>query len=101
MSHRCVLLPGATGYLGSHTWLALLAQGWRVVGVDDFPNSSPKVLDRLGALAGTTLEFERADVADQPAMQRLFAMHRPQAVVHYTLPARRGGYRRRGPAGPP
>jgi UDP-glucose 4-epimerase len=83
MSQRCVLLTGATGYIGSHTWLALLAQGWRVVGVDDFSNSSPKVLDRLGALAGNPLEFERADVADRPAMQRLFAMHRPQAVVHF------------------
>ncbi len=83
MSQRTVLLTGATGYIGSHTWLALLAQGWRVVGVDDFSNSSPRVLDRLASLAGTTPEFERADVGDRAAMQRLFATHRPHAVVHF------------------
>ncbi|MEO7852188.1 MAG: UDP-glucose 4-epimerase GalE [Rubrivivax sp.] len=83
MSQRTVLLTGATGYIGSHTWLALLAQGWHVVGVDDFSNSSPKVLDRLSTLTGTALEFERADVADRAAMERVFGQYRPQAVVHF------------------
>jgi UDP-glucose 4-epimerase len=83
MSQPTVLLTGATGYIGSHTWLALLAQGWRVVGVDDFRNSSPKVLDRLNALAGEAVEFEPADVADRAAMARVFAQVRPQAVVHF------------------
>ncbi len=83
MSERTVLLTGATGYIGSHTWLALLAQGWRVIGVDDFRNSSPKVLDRLGALAGAAVEFEHADVADRAAMAGVFAQVRPHAVVHF------------------
>jgi hypothetical protein len=42
-----ILLTGATGYIASHTWLALQAAGFDVVGVDDFSNSSPGVLDRL------------------------------------------------------
>jgi UDP-glucose 4-epimerase len=44
-----ILLTGATGYIGSHTWLALAAAGYDVVGVDDFRNSSPQVLERLHA----------------------------------------------------
>jgi len=83
MSGRTVLLTGATGYIASHTWLALLAQGWRVVGVDDFSNSSPKVLDRLQALAGQALAFQRADVCDRSAMHSVFAHYRPDAVVHF------------------
>jgi UDP-glucose 4-epimerase len=83
MSGRTVLLTGATGYIASHTWLALLAQGWRVVGVDDFSNSSPKVLDRLQVLAGQALAFQRADVCDKPAMDSVFAHYRPDAVVHF------------------
>lgn len=47
-----VLLTGATGYIASHTWLALLEAGFDVVGVDDFSNSSPVVLERLQELSG-------------------------------------------------
>lgn len=78
-----ILLTGATGYIGSHTWLALQAAGFEVVGVDDFSNSSPEVLNRLAQLSGRTPVFERADVGDAAAMQALFARHRPQAVVHF------------------
>lgn len=78
-----VLLTGATGYIGSHTWLALLAAGYRTVGVDDFRNSSPRVLERLKELTGSPITFEQADVCDAEAMERLFAQHRPDAVVHF------------------
>ena len=47
-----VLLTGATGYIASHTWLALQAAGFEVVGVDNFVNSSPQVLPRLHRLGG-------------------------------------------------
>ena len=78
-----VLLTGATGYIASHTWLALLADGWNVVGVDDFSNSSPEVLHRLRRLAGVEPEFERASVCDAQAMAALFARRRIDAVVHF------------------
>jgi UDP-glucose 4-epimerase len=44
---RCptILLTGATGYIASHTWLALQEAGFDVIGVDDFSNSSPVVLN--------------------------------------------------------
>ncbi|HNJ98730.1 MAG TPA: hypothetical protein PLV13_11425, partial [Ilumatobacteraceae bacterium] len=42
-----ILLTGATGYIASHTWLALEGAGFSVGGVDDFSNSSPVVLERL------------------------------------------------------
>jgi UDP-glucose 4-epimerase len=78
-----VLLTGATGYIASHTWLALQGAGYRVVGVDNFCNSSPAVLDRLATLLGERPQFEQADVRDHAAMQAVFARHKPQAVVHF------------------
>ena len=78
-----VLLTGATGYIASHTWLALRAAGFAVVGVDDFSNSSPKVLDRLRELAGEEPVFERAEVGDPAAMDRVFTARRIDAVVHF------------------
>jgi UDP-glucose 4-epimerase len=78
-----ILLTGATGYIASHTWLSLLAAGLDVVGVDDFSNSSPKVLQRLQQLAGAEPDFVRASVCDAAAMDALFASRRIDAVVHF------------------
>ncbi len=78
-----ILLTGATGYIASHTWLALQAAGFDVVGVDDFSNSSPEVLNRLRALSGSEPVFERADVNDAAAMAAVFDRHRIQATVHF------------------
>jgi UDP-glucose 4-epimerase len=78
-----ILLTGATGYIASHTWLELLAAGYEVVGVDDFSNSSPEVLNRLEELSGRKPDFERASVCDAAAMESLFARRRVDAVVHF------------------
>jgi UDP-glucose 4-epimerase len=78
-----ILLTGATGYIASHTWLALQAAGFDVVGVDDFSNSSPVVLERLARLSGRTPVFERANVCDAAAMGLLFEHHPIDATVHF------------------
>ena len=78
-----ILLTGATGYIASHTWLELLAAGFDVVGVDDFSNSSPEVLNRLEQLSGKAPMFVRASVCDADAMDDVFARHRIDAVVHF------------------
>ena len=78
-----ILLTGATGYIASHTWLALQAAGQRVVGIDDFSNSSPEVLNRLERLSGQRPAFERGDVGDATALEALFQRERIDAVVHF------------------
>jgi UDP-glucose 4-epimerase len=78
-----ILLTGAAGYIASHTWLALQAAGFRVVGVDDFSNSSPVVLERLQRLGGAAPVFERASVCDAQAMAGIFSRHAIDAVVHF------------------
>ena len=78
-----ILLTGATGYIASHTWLALEAAGYRVAGLDDFSNSSPEVLHRLAALGADVSHFTQADVRDRTALDRIFAGGRIEAVVHF------------------
>jgi UDP-glucose 4-epimerase len=82
------LLTGATGYIGSHTWLALQAAGFDVVGVDSLVNSSPKVLPRLAGIGGQVPVFVEGDVRDQAALDRCFALAQERfggiaAVVHF------------------
>jgi UDP-glucose 4-epimerase len=83
MTRATVLLTGATGYIASHTWLALHEAGYEVVGVDNFVNSSPAVLDRLARLLGHAPRFERADVRDGHALRGVFERAKPDAVVHF------------------
>ena len=78
-----ILLTGATGYIASHTWLALESAGFAVAGIDDFSNSSPEVLRRLAALGADVSQFVRADVRDRAALDALFAGGRIDAVVHF------------------
>jgi len=78
-----ILLTGATGYIASHTWLALQTAGYGVVGVDDFSNSAPEVLNRLQRLSGERPIFERASVCDAAAMEDIIGRHRIDAAVHF------------------
>ena len=78
-----ILLTGATGFIASHTWLALRAAGLRVVGIDDFSNSSPVVLERLQAISGEVPDFIQADVCDAAALQAVFEREPIAAVVHF------------------
>ena len=77
-----ILLTGATGYIGSHTWLALHAAAMPVVGVDDFSNSSPEVLRRLEALGADVSRFARVDVTDRAALAQVLRWP-IDAVVHF------------------
>ena len=78
-----ILLTGSTGYIASHTWLALEAAGFRVAGIDDFSNSSPEVLKRLAALGADVSRFTQADVRDRAALDAIFAAEQIDAVVHF------------------
>ena len=78
-----ILLTGATGYIASHTWLALDAAGFEVAGLDDFSNSSPVVLQRLAALGGDVSRFAEADVRDPAAVDAAFRRWPIDAVVHF------------------
>lgn len=80
-----VLVTGGAGYIGSHTCVALLEAGHRVVVVDDLSNSSEVALDRVRRLAPGDLVFHRADIADRAALDRAFTagVEPVAAVVHF------------------
>ncbi len=78
-----VLLTGATGYIGSHTWIALLEAGFDVVGIDNFVNSSPRVLERIERVTGRQTVFEAIDACDERALDALLSTHAIDATIHF------------------
>lgn len=78
-----ILVTGGLGYIGSHTVLALLASGAKVVIVDNLCNSKASVLERLQKLAGRKIPFYSVDVRDKQMLQAVFDQHAFSGVVHF------------------
>jgi UDP-glucose 4-epimerase len=82
LGREAILLTGGAGYIGSHVALDLLAADRDVFIVDNLCNSKASVLERIGRIAGRTPQFAELDVRDGPALRKLFAGQRFDAVVH-------------------
>ena len=78
-----VLVTGGAGYIGSHTCVELLEAGHEVIVVDDLVNSQVTALENVEKITGKRPVFYETDAADKAAMQRNFAEHRPDAVIHF------------------
>lgn len=74
------LVTGAAGFIGSHSVEALLAQGCRVVGVDNLRTGHLSNLQ--SACASPNFAWVLADVSDEAAMRTLFKQHRFAGVLH-------------------
>ena len=77
-----ILLTGGAGYIGSHTAVELLNDGWDVVIADNFSNSCPAVLERIEELTGKKPAFYEVDVCNEEALTKLFEAENIDAVVY-------------------
>ena len=85
-----VLITGAAGFIGFHLSKKLLEAGWRVLGIDNINDYYDPALKkaRIDQLAGAPdFAFSRLDICNHEALADLFAVHRPQAVVHLAAQA--------------
>ena len=82
---RRVLITGGAGFIGSHTALVLLEQGYELVVLDNFDNSSPEALKRVKKLANSNaLDLVEGDVRDLEAVNRAFDCGGPvDGVIHF------------------
>ena len=78
-----VLVTGGAGYIGSHTCLELLENGYGVVVIDNLCNSNPESLNRVQKLTGKTLKFYEGDVRDEALLKKIFAENEISCVIHF------------------
>ncbi len=78
-----VLLTGGAGYIGSHTCVELLDNGYDVVIADNFDNASEKVVERIEKITGKSVSVYKIDVADKKALRELFSQCDIDAVIHF------------------
>ena len=66
-----VLVTGGLGFIGSHTVVELLNEGYEVVVLDNLSNSSEKSLNRVEELTGKSVTFYKGDILDRDILNEI------------------------------
>ncbi|XP_043689608.1 UDP-glucose 4-epimerase GEPI48 [Telopea speciosissima] len=83
---KTILVTGGAGYIGSHTVLQLLLGGFKATVIDNLHNSSEVAIQRVKELAGefgSNVVFHQIDLRDKPALEKIFASTKFDAVIHF------------------
>ncbi|NJC25873.1 UDP-glucose 4-epimerase GalE [Neolewinella antarctica] len=78
-----ILVTGGTGYIGSHTVVDLLQNGYEVVTADNYSNSRPEALAGIKAITGKPVQHHSVDLADRAATLALFEQHKFDGAIHF------------------
>ncbi len=80
---KTILVPGGAGYIGSHTVLDLIKKGFNPIIVDDFSNSSKKVITILEELSGEKINFYEMDIKNKEGLRKIFRENKIDAVINF------------------
>ena len=83
MSKGKILVTGGCGYLGSHTIIDLLENGYEVVSVDNLSNADESALAGIAQITGTAVHNHVIDLADHNLTLRLFQEEQFTGVIHF------------------
>ena len=78
-----ILATGGTGYIGSHTAIELIKNGYEVELLDNLFNSKVTVLDQIEKITGVRPKFYEADILDKDALDKIFAEGHYDTVIHF------------------
>ncbi len=79
-----ILVTGGTGYIGSHTAVELINEGYEVVIIDNLSNSSADVIDGIEMITGVRPVFEQFDLTDEQKVDVFFSKYTQiEAIIHF------------------
>jgi UDP-glucose 4-epimerase len=78
-----ILVTGGAGYIGSHACRRLLADGCRVIALDNLLRGHQGAIDKLMSVAQGRLEFVRGDIGDRAVLDSIFKRTKVNAVLHF------------------
>ena len=82
-SNYKILVTGGSGYIGSHTSVKLLQEGFSIVILDNLSNSSKIVLKRIKELTNLNFDFIEGDIRDKSLLRKIFKKYKFDAVIHF------------------
>lgn len=78
-----ILVTGCCGYIGSHTCVELLNNGYEVIGLDNFSNSKKDVLDKIKIIIGKEIKFYEGNMLNSDILRRIFSENKIDAVIDF------------------
>ena len=77
------MVTGGLGYIGSHTTVELIKEGFAVIIADNLSNSEKYILDRIEEISSVRPVHYEEDLCDETAVQKIFSAHSIDAVIHF------------------
>ena len=78
-----ILVTGGAGYIGSHTCVALLEAGHKVIVADNLCNSKAETIEKVKQITNKGISFYKLDVTDEAALDTIFANHLIDGIIHF------------------
>lgn len=78
-----ILVTGGAGYIGSHTCVELLNNGYEVIVLDNFSNSDERVIDNIKKITNKELKLYTGDMIDRELIRRIFNENEIDAVIDF------------------
>ena len=78
-----ILLTGGAGFIGSHTAIALIENGFDPIIVDDFRNSEPFVIKNIEKIVGKKIAFYATDIGNKKEITDILQKEKPVGVIHF------------------
>ncbi|HBH06881.1 MAG TPA: UDP-glucose 4-epimerase GalE [Flavobacteriales bacterium] len=79
-----ILVNGGAGYIGSHTIIELIEQGYEVVSIDNYVNSEPENYDRIKKITGNEIRHYDIDLCDFEKVLKVFKHEEGfDGIIHF------------------
>ena len=78
-----ILVTGGAGYIGSHTLVELIKNGYDPIVVDNLSNSKMEAVRRVEKITGKKLTFIKADLLDKAALVKIFTDYKFESVINF------------------
>ncbi len=78
-----IMLTGGLGYIGSHTAVSLIEAGYEIIIVDNLSNSQRNIKEKIERIANQEIEFYKADLRNEKALEKIFDNNKIDAVIHF------------------
>ena len=78
-----IIVTGGAGFIGSHTVVDLLENGFDPVIIDDFRNSKPFIIDNIKQISSRSFSFYDIDCGDIEKLSDVFEKENPDGIIHF------------------
>ena len=79
-----ILVTGGCGFIGSHTMVDLIDNGFEVISIDNLSNSDDQVLEGIKTITGKSVQNYQVDLCDLEACRKIFGEHKDLVgIIHF------------------